>query len=398
MSAIYERLGVPTLINAKGAATRLSGGPMPAEVAEAMREAAAACVDMWTLQGVASERIAAATGAEAGMATSGAAAGLLLGTAACLTGLDPGRIARLPDTGGMPAEVVMVRSQRNFYDHAVRAAGARLVEVGLPDRYSGAGIRDAEPWEIAQAIGPQTACVFYVAAPQSRPALSAVADVAHAAGVPVLVDAAAQLPPAENLRRFIAEGADLVAFSGGKAIQGPQASGILAGKRDLIAAALLNMLDHDIDFALWQPPANLLDKRRLKGLPPHGIGRSAKVGKEQIVGLMVALERFQAVDPAAERRRWQGLLEEIVAGLPRQSPLASRIVADRGGVPMLELTLAETPGLGARDLVLGLQNGRPAIAVDTSRLEEAILRLNPTCLQAGEPAAIGRRLTKLLGA
>lgn len=396
MTTIYEHLGVPTLINAKGQATRLSGGPIPAEVAEAMREAGQACVDMWTLHGVASQHIAAATGAEAGMVTNGAAAGLLLGTAACLTGLDPGRMARLPDTAGMPGEVVMVRSQRNFYDHAVRAAGARLVEVGLADRYAGAGVRDAEPWEIAEAIGPQTACVFYVAAPQSRPTLPAVVEVAHAAGVPVLVDAAAQLPPAENLKRFIAEGADLVAFSGGKAIQGPQASGILAGKRDLIAASLLNMLDHDIDFDLWQPPANLLDKSRLKGLPPHGIGRSAKVGKEQIVGLLVALRRFLAADPLAERRRWQGLLEEIVAGLPKQSPLSARIIAERSGVPMLELTLSQTPGLSARDLVLGLQAGTPAIAVDTSWLEEATLRLNPTCLQPGEPAAIARRLGQLL--
>ncbi len=120
---------------------------------------------------------------------------------------------RLPDTRGMRDEVVMVRSQRNFYDHAVRSAGIKLIEVGLADRYSGAGVRDAEPWEIGDAISDKTACVFYVAAAQSRPLLREVTEVAHQAGIPVLVDAAAQLPPVENLKRFIRDGADLVAFT-----------------------------------------------------------------------------------------------------------------------------------------------------------------------------------------
>ena len=160
------------------------------EIAAAMQEATQHCVDMAQLQGRASEIIADTTGAEAGMVTAGASAGLLLGTAACLAGLDPARMNRLPDTNGMPDEAVVVRSQRNFYDHAVRAAGARLVEVGLADRFSGAGVRDAEPWEIDDAIGERTACVFYVAQPSSRPSLAAVAEVAHAKGVPVLVDAA----------------------------------------------------------------------------------------------------------------------------------------------------------------------------------------------------------------
>ena len=217
MSNVYERLGVPTIINAKGTATRVSGAPMPPEIAAAMHEATQHCVDMAQLQGRASEIIAEATGAEAGMVTAGASAGLLLGTAACLAGLDPARMNRLPDTTGMRDEAVVVRSQRNFYDHAVRAAGARLVEVGLADRFSGAGVRDAEPWEIDDAIGERTACVFYVAQPSSRPSLAAVTEVAHANGVPVLVDAASQLPPTRNLRRFLEEGADLVSISGGKA-------------------------------------------------------------------------------------------------------------------------------------------------------------------------------------
>jgi len=245
--SVYSDLGVKTVINAKGPATRLSGGIMRPEVSAAMAEASQSCVDIAELQAAASSVISDLTGAEAGYVASGASACLLIGAAATMTGLDPGKMARLPDSTGMKNECVMVRSQRNFYDHAIRAAGMRIIEVGLPDRYSGAGVRDAEGWEIDDAITERTAAVFYVADPQARPRLSEVVAVAHARGVPVIVDAAAQLPPQDNLKRFIAEGADLVAFSGGKAIGGPQASGILAGKRDLVMSAALQHLDLDID-------------------------------------------------------------------------------------------------------------------------------------------------------
>src|SRR5215468_9497044 len=137
--SIYEELGVRTIINAKGPSTRLSGGVLDDEVARAMVEASRHCVDIAELQSAASRVIAEITGAEAGYVTSGAASGLLLGAAACVTGLDPGKMNRLPDTTGMKDEIVMVRSQRNFYDHAVRTTGAKLIEVGLPDRYAGAG-------------------------------------------------------------------------------------------------------------------------------------------------------------------------------------------------------------------------------------------------------------------
>ena len=198
-------------------------------------------------------------GAEAGYVASGAAACLLLATAACVAGLEPSRMARLPDTRGLKNEVVMVRSQRNFYDHAVRTVGVQIVEVGLPDRFAGAGVRDAEAWEIADAITERTAAVYYVADAFARPPLRDVVRVAHAANVPVIVDAAAQLPPQSNLRHFIGEGADLVAYSGGKAIGGPQASGFLCGKRDLIMSAALQHLDLDIFWEQWDPPSNLID-------------------------------------------------------------------------------------------------------------------------------------------
>src|SRR5689334_18265459 len=190
MANIYDRLGVRTIINASGPATGLSGSIMPPEVAEAMKEASQYCVDIAELQARAGAIIAEITGAEAGYVTSGAAAGLLLGTAACVTGLDPGKMNRLPDTAGMKNEVIIPRSQRNFYDHAVRSVGVKLVEVGIADRFSGAGVRDTEAWEIADAITDNTAAICYVAYPHSLPPLKEVVAVAHTASVPVLVDAA----------------------------------------------------------------------------------------------------------------------------------------------------------------------------------------------------------------
>eukprot|EP01051_Picozoa_sp_SAG22_P010406 SAG22_NODE_935_length_6425_cov_10.116819_7_plen_351_part_00 len=289
-SSIFAELGVKTTINANGPSTRLSGGLPRPEVVEAMARAATECVDIAHLQGRASEIIAGITGAEAGYVTAGAACGLMLGTAACVTGLNPSHMNQLPDLTGLKSEVVVARSHRNFYDHAVRTAGVKLVEVGLADRHAGAGVRDAEGWEYAAAITEKTAMVLYTMNPNMQPPLEDVIRKAHAAGVPVLVDAAAQVLPPSNLRKFISMGADLVAFSGGKQIGGPQASGVLCGRKELISAAALQHLDLDIYWDQWSPPPQLIDKRSLVGAPHHGIGRVAKVGRETIVGLLVALK------------------------------------------------------------------------------------------------------------
>jgi L-seryl-tRNA(Ser) seleniumtransferase len=271
--SIYEELGVQTIINANGPSTRLSGGIPRPEVVDAMARAAESCVDIAHLQGRASEIISELTGAEAGYVTAGAAAGLLLGTAACITRLDPTKMNALPDLTGLKHEVVMARSHRNFYDKAVRSVGVTLVEVGLSDRHAGAGVRDAEPWEFAAAITDNTAAVLYVMNDGMQPSLAEVIEVAHAAGVPVLVDAAAQALPPSNLRKYIDMGADLVAFSGGKVIGGPQASGVLCGRKELVGAAALQHLDQDIYWEQWVPPAQLIDKDSMVGTPHHGIGR-----------------------------------------------------------------------------------------------------------------------------
>jgi D-glucosaminate-6-phosphate ammonia-lyase len=395
---IYEKRGIRTLINAKGTATRLSGGIMRPEVTAAMTEAARFCVDMAELQAHASQVIARETGAEAGYVASGAAACLLLATAACVTGLEPSKMARLPDTTAMKNEVIMVRSQRNFYDHAVRAAGVKIVEVGLPDRYAGAGVRDAEPWEIADAITEHTAALFYVVDEFARPDLAEVVKVAHAAGVPVIVDAAAQLPPQANLRRFIAEEADLVAFSGGKALGGPQATGILCGKRDLIMAAALQHLDLDIFWEQWSPPAVLIDKGRLKGLPQHGIGRPCKVGKEDIIGLLTALELFVAEGDAARHRRWLGHAQTVMAGLGRLTGAKAVLTGAESidKVPVIELTLDKNDALSALDLVIALQNGAPSIHVDPTWCDRGTVVVNPMCLQDGEAELVARAVTLAL--
>jgi len=385
----FARLGIPTVINAKGTATRLSGGLMRPEVAEAMAAANCASVDMVALQARASEIIADAAGAEAGIVTAGAAAGLLLGTAAAMAGLDPAAMARLPETEELAHEVVMVRSQRNAYDHAIRSAGAVIREVGLPDRIAGAGVRDAELWEIEAAIGPHTAAVAYVAHDRAEPALAEVVAVARRHGVPVIVDAAARVPPRANLRRFIEEGADLVAFSGGKMIGGPQASGILAGRRDLVMSAALQMLDLDMRMDEFDPPPAFIDKARLKGLPPHGIGRSAKVAKEQVVGLLTALRLFLEEDDATQAARGRALLDDL-AGRVRGVEL--RALA--GPVPRLALELGCEDR--ARRAARGLRSGRPPVHVDTGEAGAGRLIVSPVGLTAETAAIVADRLNQVV--
>lgn len=399
MAEIYERLGVPTIINAKGTSTRVSGAIMPIEVARAMYEASQSCVDMLELQARASEIIAEVTRAEAGLVTAGASAGLLLGTAACVTGLDPGKMNRLPDVTGMKNEVIIARSQRNGYDHAIRSVGVELIEVGIADRFSGAGIRDAEPWQYADAVSERTAAIIHVAQPNTLPALADVVEVAHRAGIPVLVDAAAQLPPADNLVRFIAQGADLVVFSGGKAIRGPQGSGILCGKRSLIAAAALQWMDADIDFQLWNPPSSFIDKNTIAGLPQHGIGRPCKVGKEQIAGLLTALRLFVEEDPQHRRREWDQTTQALHAALRDLPHCTVSIVSDEHSfaMPSVHLTLDEAAsGRTARALVRQLQDGTPSIHVDSSRVAQGTVGFAPIALKDGEPAIIAKRLSELL--
>jgi D-glucosaminate-6-phosphate ammonia-lyase len=250
-------------------------------------------------------------------------------------------------------------------------------------------------WEIEGAITARTAGFFYVARPDSRPALPEVAGIARRSRLPLLVDAAAELPPKGNLRRFIDEGADLVVFSGGKAIGGPMASGILCGRRSLIVSALLQQLDLDVEFDSWQPPS-LIDKHELKCVPRNGIGRSCKVGKEQIVGLLLALEKFAGTPDALREERLMLVAQSLVEALRSEPRLQARLIADEEnrGVPRVEIRAA---GLDAQELANRLRAGTPSVRVDGSRARSGVLLLIPTCLATTDAVPLAEALTRALG-
>ncbi len=374
---------LPTIINAAGTLTRLSAGPLAPGVLQAMALADETSYDMAVLQAHASRCIADATGAQAGLVTSGAAAGLLLAGAAVLARLDVRRMNNLPLTDG-PDEIIVARGHRNGYDHALRAAGAKLIEIGLPEPLSGAGIRDAEPWEYEAAIGPKTAAIFYVASRLAQPELIDVVAIARAHELPVIVDAAAELPPAANLRRFVGTGADLVVFSGGKALRGPAGAGLLCGRADLIMSAALQNLDMDIQFSRWHPPADFIDLARLPGLPRQGIGRSCKVGKHDVMGLLAALDHFVAEGDPTRHARWLSICETIVDGLGSSAPTEVKVSgsSDTECVPVVEMRFSD------RDLAdrfhRTLMELPTPIHLARHGFEPELLTVNPTCLREHE--------------
>ena len=225
-----------------------------------------------------------------------------------------------------------------------------------------------------------------------------LAEVAHAKGVPVLVDAASQLPPTRNLRRFLDEGADLVSISGGKAILGPQGSGILCGRRDLVASALLQNLDQDLFFEQWRPPPALFAGVNLRGLPQHGIGRSCKVGKEQIVALLTALGLFVGEDIGERNQRCLGRLKDMEAHPEPEIARGVRIEERANGEePCLVLEVASRPhGPSAFDLVIALQDGSPAVHVDPSFVDDGRVAMRALCLKEGDAPVIARRVNEVL--
>jgi D-glucosaminate-6-phosphate ammonia-lyase len=396
---IYAGLGVKRRINAAGTLTRLGGALMAPEVVAAMAAAARASVDIAELQAAASRTIARLTGAEAGMVTTGAAAALTLATAASMTRWDVARMAALPHAADFPHEVIIPRTHRTGYSHAFAAAGARLIDIGHNDRGTGAGVRGIEAWEIEAAIGPRTAAFAFSANIDSVRDLPLVAEVCRARGIPVIVDAAAQLPPKANLRRFIELGADLVAFSGGKAIGGPQASGILAGHRDLVGAALVQQIDMDVSPATWSPP-DLIDRSKLTGVPHHGIGRGFKAGKEEIVGLLVALERFVTSDDDALNAVLQRRLEAIARAIEGTRGLSTRVVpaSVTGRIPVLELAVDPAgAGCTALELSARLQQGDPPVHVSERHSARGVLTVDPQVLQAEDDAPLAAAVRRAIG-
>ncbi|MGH2379073.1 MAG: aminotransferase class V-fold PLP-dependent enzyme [Candidatus Limnocylindria bacterium] len=371
VTGVYGRLGVRPLINANAWLTRLGGSLMPPEVIEAMREASAAFVDMHELQRAVSSRIAQLTRNEAALVCSGASAGLVLATLACMTGRDLRALGRLIQlgVGTLPKRDVIVHcGQRTPYDPAIVLAGGRLVQIG--------NVIQTFEWELQAAIGPATAAVLYLPGEiYSRGALplERVLAIAHAAGVPVIVDAAAQLPPPENLWRFAEMGADLVLFSGGKALRGPQASGLIVGKPDMVAACEMHAAPH------------------------QRLGRPMKVGKEEMCGLLAAVELYLAQDHAArtaEIERITAAWVETLGALP--GVCARRDFPSEAGQPLPRARLDLEPSLGltSGDVRAALLAGEPPIDVAVSG-ERAVL-LNAALLKPGEETIVTDRVAEAL--
>jgi uncharacterized pyridoxal phosphate-dependent enzyme len=365
----YDKLGVRRVINASATLTRLGGSRMPAPVVEAMASGADAFVDLVELHRRAGERIAELTRNEACYVASGAAAGIALAVAACMTGTDPARVARLPRPAGERPEVIVHRSQRNGYDHAARMTGARLVEIGMA--------HTTQPWELEAAIGPRTACVLYFAgahyATGALP-LEHVVRVARERGVPVLVDAAAQIPPIANLWRFTREiGADAAIFSGGKGLRGPQSSGLVLGRRDIVEACHLN------------------------GSPNHSLGRPMKVGKEELLGIVAAVEWSLAQDEAATLAGYEAAVARWLDGL-RGIPgvSAERGYPSEAGQPhgRAIVRLAPPCPLSRDALIAALWDRDPRVAV--SPIGEDGIALNPQTLEPGEDELVLDALLTLL--
>jgi D-glucosaminate-6-phosphate ammonia-lyase len=369
---VYADLGVRTFINAAGTYTKLGGSRMPPVVVDAMRQAALQFVQIDELQRAVGTRIAAITHNEAAYVTCGAAAGLLLATAACMTGGDPELARQLPDPHGMPRRVVMYRAHRNPYDYAVRTLPIDLVELGFPNQIS-----PPTAGELVAALTEGTAAVLYVlagwTATGSLP-LEEVIALAHQHGVPVIVDAAAQLPPKDNLWCFTSQGADLVIFSGGKDLCGPQASGLIVGRSPLIAAC-----------------AQL-------GAPHHGIGRPLKVGKEELVGLHAAVQWYMGRDEAARAQSAEWFVAQLITRLHGHAVHVERSFPNEAGQPLPRaLVRFDGSGGAARcaQVVASLRFGQPGVEVGPGE-DEASFYVNPMTVEDDEQGLLLDRLDAVL--
>ena len=281
--SIAEELGVVPIINAGGPNTKHSGSRPRPETLEAMREVSSSFVQMEEMLIAAGEEIARLLGVEAATVTSGASGGLVVQAAAAIARDDPELISRLPMADDIPNELIIQRRQRFVYDHLYLGAGARLVEVGNSE--------GCDLDELIGAISEKTAGIIHLESPfKNRGAvpLPDLVEAAHERGLPVLCDAASMLPPRANLTKFVNQGADLVSFSGGKGIQGPQSTGILLGN------------------ATW------VEYARLNNAPYATAARGQKVSREEIAGVLAALRTFIDEDEEAETQNYKWQMEFVV--------------------------------------------------------------------------------------
>jgi D-glucosaminate-6-phosphate ammonia-lyase len=364
--SVYEALGLPHIINATGTVTILGGSLMPPEVVAAWVEAARHFVNLLDLHDKVGRKIAELIGVEAALVTTGAAGALLLGTAAAVTGGAAERIRRLPDTAGMKNEVILQKAHHSCYDNQLTDVGVRLVEVETPA-------------DVRRAVNPRTALLFFlnVAEPHGRIGREEWLALARRHRVPALLDAAADVPPLERLSAYNRMGFDLVAISGGKALRGPNDTGLLLGRRTLIEAAKRN--------------AN-----------PHcgTIGRMMKVSKEDMIALLAAVQRFVTLDHDAEWREWErrcAAIEAAVADVPTLQ--CERIVPPIANhVPHLQLTWDEKRlKLTRTRLTRALMESDPPIQIGrVSGTGDRGVLISVLTLQPGEERVVADRLRAIL--
>ena len=366
--AIYRRIGVEPIINGATTMTYLGGSLMPPEVVEAMRQASECFVDLFELQDAVGRRIAELTRNEAAFVSGGAAAGLFLSAVACMArDLEDG-VLRPGELDGQPRDFLIQRPHRIPYDPAIELAGGRLVEVGGPGETS--------TTDVEGAIGPRTAGILHVAgahlAAGALP-LDVVIGLARARDIPVIVDAAAQLPPVENLWRFTHAGADLVLFSGGKGLCGPASTGLVLGRRRYIERFAAN------------------------AAPQQRIGRPMKVGKEDLIGILAAVEWYLAQDHAALARQYEATVEHVVGwARERQDISAVRETLGQAGQPTPRALLTLAPGHASRrdGILARLRAGSPRIELLPER--DDAFYVAPETIVPGEEAVVTQRLAEVL--
>ncbi len=360
---IYSKLGIKPIINGVGTVTVLGGSIMPPEVVQAMVDASHYFVPLPELNKKAGARIAGLIGVPAAMITCGAASAIMVGTAACLARGDAKIMARLPDTSESRGEVIQQKKHRSGYEQQMLAAGAHIVWVETAE-------------EAERAINDRTAMMFFLNKyePDGLIKRDEWIAIGKKHGVPTFNDAAADVPPVSNLSAYVKQGFDLVAFSGGKGLLGPQASGLLLGREDLIEAARPCMS------------------------PSGGIGRGMKVGKEEVMGLLAAVERYMKVDHEAEMRELERRVSEMIATLSKVKGITPRryVPVIANVVPHLEITWEEGGGKPtSAEVVKRLMDGDPPIHIQ-SRGAGALL-VSVWMMRGNEHRIVARRLAEILG-
>jgi uncharacterized pyridoxal phosphate-dependent enzyme len=364
---VYEELGVTTVINGQGTMTVLGGSLARPEVEAVMALAGQHFCSIPDLEVAAGKRIAEMLKLPEGytaLVTSGAAAAMQSGLAGILTGDNPKFIEQLPDITGMKSEVIIQKSHRNPFDHQLRATGAKLVVIETTD-------------ELRKAVNPQTAMLHFTnfanAAGQIK--VDEWAKLGKELNIPTFIDAAADTPPVSHLWDYANMGYDLSAFSGGKAIRGPQCAGLLIGRKDLVANALLNNSPHE-----------------------DTLGRCAKVGKEEIIGMVKALELYLNEDHEALNKEWQRRLESISAQITRIPGVTTAYsVPDVANhVPHMDIKWDPSHiSLDPRDAYKALRGGEPSIVLASNPNG---LGMNSFMLQPGEEKIIADHLVQLFRA